>query len=227
MPQKANIAILIPCYNEELTVGSVIRDFHAALPEADIYVYDNNSTDNTRAAAEATNIAVVRHAPIQGKGAVVRQMLTEISADYYILVDGDATYDSSGVNNMLWMMREQDLDMIVGDRSKSFEGEKWTHAFGNRLVDRMIRIKFGNKNVVDTMSGLRIFTRNIAEEFRKDIRHDGFEIETEMTLWCVTRGYNIGSWIIPYHKRPKGSVSKLNTFKDGWRIIKLILKTRR
>ena len=222
-----DIAILIPCYNEGLTIEKVIRDFHGKLPEAKIYVYDNNSEDDTIERAESTHLCEIRKASIQGKGAVVNYMLHEIRADYYILVDGDATYPADNIRTMLHAMMAKKLNMIVGDRSNSFKGEKLSHAFGNRLVDFLIRLKFGNRNVTDTMSGLRIFDRRFAEGYKHNIRHNGFEIETEMTIWGVKNNMKLGSVPIGYLKRPEGSVSKLNTIRDGAKIIMLILATPR
>lgn len=228
MPENNNsMAVLIPCYNEKITIESVIRDFHEKLPSAEIYVYDNNSTDKTAERALATNLCVVRHAPVQGKGAVVRQMLDEIASDYYILVDGDATYSADRIRNMLYIMRMNRLDMIVGDRSGSSQAEKFTHVFGNRLVDWLIRTKFKNRHVRDTMSGLRIFNKKAARLFRHNLKYDGFEIETEMTLLAAANKLRLGSLPISYGLRPEGSVSKLNALKDGFKIIMLILRTKK
>lgn len=222
------IAVLIPCYNEELTVNLVINDFKEKIPDAKIYVYDNNSTDDTYKIAKNNPKCIVNKCLIQGKGAVVKQMLTEIDADIYVLVDGDATYNANNINEMIKRVKYNINDMIVGDRlSKSYKNQKFTHMFGNHLVDFMIRTKFNNYNVRDTMSGLRVFNRNIAKNYVNDIKHNGFEIETEMTIWCVKHKKRIKAIPCEYANRPKGSVSKLNTFKDGWKIIKLILKTKR
>lgn len=221
------IAVLIPCYNEALTIAKTIKGFTAYIPEADIYVYDNNSTDGTDDIAKLTGLcAGIGHCPTQGKGATVRRMLQEIDADLYILVDGDATYDPYDARKMLGDLEKDNLDMIAGDRSASFKGEKLSHSFGNRLVDALIRRKSKNKSVKDVMSGLRIFDRSVAEGFAAESIYNGFEIETELTLWCLKNGKKIASVPISYGKRPAGSKSKLNTIRDGMKILKLIHRTK-
>ena len=224
-----SIAVIIPCYNEEITVESVIKDVAERIPKATIYVYDNNSTDATAEIAAKTGLCEIRKAPIQGKGAAVRLALTEIDAEYYLLIDGDATYKAKDALKITdAIMARNGEKMIVGDRlTKSYKGQKATHAFGNHLVDKLIRLKFKNKDVLDTMSGLRVFDKDIAKGFAAESKYNGFEIETELVIWCANHNYKMRSISCEYNDRPKGSESKLNTFKDGWRIIKLILKTKR
>lgn len=224
-----SIAVIIPCYNEEITVESVIKDVAEHMPKATIYVYDNNSTDATAEIAAKTGLCEIRKAPIQGKGAVVRQALSEIDAKYYVLIDGDATYKAEDALKIIEnMINGNGEKMIVGDRlTKSYKGQKATHAFGNHLVDKLIRLKFKNKDVLDTMSGLRVFDKDIAKGFAAESKYNGFEVETELVIWCANNGYKMRSISCAYDERPEGSESKLSTFKDGWKIIKLILKTKR
>ena len=222
------IAVLIPCYNEELTVNQVINEFKSKLPDAEIYVYDNNSTDKTLEIASNNPNCIVRTCTIQGKGAVVKQMLSEIDADIYVMTDGDATYNARHVNEMIRLINANSYDMITGDRlSGSYQNQKMTHTFGNHLVDWLIKTKFKNANIKDTMSGLRVFNKKIAKGFAEYAKYNGFEIETELVIYCANQNARMFSMPCDYANRPDGSVSKLNTFKDGWKIIKLILKTKR
>lgn len=222
------VAVLIPCYNEELTIDQVVNDFKAHMINADIYVYDNNSTDKTFEIANNNKNCIVRTCKIQGKGAVIRQMLKEIDADIYIMTDGDATYNASNIKEMTELVENDLYDMVTGDRlAISYQNQKITHTFGNHLVDWLIRTKFKNKDVKDTMSGLRVFNKKIAQSFVAASKYNGFEIETELVLHCVNNKMRLVSIPCDYANRPEGSVSKLNTFRDGWKIIKLILKTKR
>ena len=220
------IAILIPCYNEELTVCRVINDFNYYLPHANIYVYDNNSTDRTyQYAAENPNCEVGK-CYIQGKGATVRKMLQEIDADYYLMVDGDCTYPAEYVNDLLIPVMDNECHMTVGDRLQySYKRQKLSHTAGNQLVNRFINWKFKSQ-IKDAMSGYRVFTKEIAKQFAKDSQYDGFEIEVELTMWCLNHRYKIKDIPCKYLKRPKGSKSKLSTVKDGIQILKTIVQTK-
>lgn len=221
----SKIVVLIPCFNEALTIGKVVDDFKNQIPNADIYVYDNNSTDNTVDIARQHG-AIVVHAPIQGKGAVVKQMFNEIDADVYLMVDGDATYPARYAP-MLINEIENGCDMMLGDRLSAnyFESNKRPfHNIGNKLVCYLVN-KFYKGNVSDVMTGYRAFSKSFVECIKKDnILSNGFEIETEMTIYALKRGYLIKSIPIEYKERPKGSNSKLRTFTDGRKILHTIVK---
>jgi len=214
------IAAIIPCYNEELTIGNVIRDFEKFLPEATIYVFDNNSTDKTAEIAKASGATLVREKRL-GKGFVIQSMFNKIDADVYVMVDGDDTYDLSKVKDMVTMIINDEADMIVGNRLNNCTGEsfKTFHTFGNRLVRALINILFETK-LNDIMSGFRVmsgfFTKNI------NIMSSGFEVETEMTIKALKYDYLIKEVDINYKERPEGSYSKLDTFRDGYRVLKTI-----
>ncbi|HTB11641.1 MAG TPA: glycosyltransferase family 2 protein [Bryobacteraceae bacterium] len=211
-----NIAVLIPCHNEEQTIASVVQSFRSALPSAVIYVYDNNSKDATaRIAAEAG--AIVRHEPAQGKGSVVRRMFAEIDAGYYVLVDGDDTYDASIAPKMLAMAAEQRLAMLVGRRvAKSSAAYRSGHHWGNRMFTRSIAILFGSK-LHDILSGYRVLSREFVKSIPVFSR--GFEIETELTVHALTLRLPIDEIATVYKERPDGSASKLNKYTDGTRIL--------
>lgn len=227
MIKMPTTAILIPCYNEELTVNQVVADFKKNMPESIIYVYDNNSTDKTFELADKNPDCIARKCKIQGKGAVVKQMLSEINADYYIMADGDATYPANKIHIMQHMLERNKYDMIVGDRlSHNYHNQRAFHNFGNRLVDFLINIKFGRRQKIkDTMSGLRAFNNKLAKDYANNIKHSGFEIETEFTIFSLNNNYRIGRINCDYKDRPAGSVSKLNTIRDGFKILKLIITT--
>lgn len=213
-------AVLIPCYNEEFTVGVVIDDFRAELPDADIYVYDNNSTDGTAACAYRHG-AIVRQAPIQGKGAVVQQMFREIDADNYIMVDGDCTYPAVYARQLLGKLH--DYDMVIGDRLSGNYSESNTrlfHNFGNKLVRFLVNLLY-NGDITDIMTGYRAFSRKFVKSV--DLHSQGFEIETEMSIWALKHHMNVGAVPIEYKDRPEGSFSKLNTYSDGMKVIKTII----
>lgn len=217
------VAVLIPCYNEELTVGKTIDDFRKHLPDANIYVYDNNSTDKTYAVA-VSHGAIVRNSPTQGKGAVVRHMFSEIDADVYVMTDGDCTYPASEVQNLIDGL--QNCDMIIGDRISSSYSvccNRKFHGIGNKLVRWLVN-KLYHGDITDIMTGYRAFTREFVKSV--SIKSNGFEVETEMSIWALKNGYKIGSVPIEYAKRPVGSVSKLRTFSDGMRVIKTIFSMR-
>lgn len=222
--KKGNrIAVLIPCYNEALTIGNVVRDYRQALPDADIYVYDNNSTDETaRLAREAG--AIVRPEPRQGKGNVVRSMFRDIEADCYLMVDGDDTYPASQAAALCAPVLEGRADMVIGDRLSSTyftENKRPFHNSGNMLVRRCINMFWKRgRQIEDVMTGMRAMSPLFVKSF--PILSQGFEIETEMTIFSLANNFRIASMPIQYRDRPEGSVSKLNTFRDGFRVLKTI-----
>jgi glycosyltransferase involved in cell wall biosynthesis len=221
-----SIAVLIPCYNEAVTIAKVVDDFKRCLPEADIYVYDNNSTDETASIAQAHG-AIVRSEPRQGKGNVVRQMLRDVSADYYLMVDGDDTYPVENAREMARMVLEEKTDMVIGDRLSATyfeENKRPLHDSGNRLVRSIINRIF-HSDVKDIMTGYRAMSRRLVETL--PLLSEGFEIETEMTIMALDSGLDIRHIPVQYRDRPDGSVSKLNTITDGCRILLTILKLYR
>ena len=216
-----NIAVLIPCYNESKTVEKVVLDFHRAVPEATIYVYDNNSLDHTDELAKKAG-AIVRYEYQQGKGNVVRRMFQDIDAKCYILVDGDDTYPAEDAPEMAKRVLKQNVDMVVGDRLSSTyftENKRPFHNFGNSLVRSSINNMF-KSNVRDIMTGYRAFSYRFVKSF--PVVSKGFEIETEMTIHAVDKNMYLENQIITYRDRPEGSTSKLNTFSDGAKVIKTI-----
>jgi glycosyltransferase involved in cell wall biosynthesis len=218
------IAVLVPCYNEEIAIAKVVRDFRAALPEAAIYVYDNNSSDNTVAVAMAAG-AVVRRETNQGKGNVVRRMFADIDADVYVLVDGDATYDAASAGAMVGRLIDDGLDMLVAQRIDQEEAAyRLGHRAGNRLLSGFTANAFG-RSVSDMLSGYRVFSRRFVKSF--PVLSGGFEIETELTVHALELGLPAGEMPTPYYARPQGSVSKLNTWRDGLRILRTIVKLYR
>ena len=215
------VAVLIPCYNEAPTIAKVVSDFRQALPEADIYVYDNNSTDATSAVAQSAG-AIVRREPVQGKGNVIRRMFREIDADAYLMVDGDDTYPASQAGELLKPVLEEDADMVVGDRLSSTyftENKRPFHNSGNRMVRSLIR-RFWHTDIHDIMTGYRAFSRRFVKLF--PVMSPQFEIETEMTIHALDKRFLIREIPIEYRDRPEGSVSKLNTFADGAKVLKTI-----
>lgn len=215
-------AVLIPCYNEELTINKVVSDFHKALPEAEIYVYDNNSTDNTYFEAEKAG-AIVRREPRQGKGNVIRQMLRDIDADCYLMVDGDDTYPAEYAVELCKGV-EDGYDMVIGDRLSSTyftENKRMFHNEGNRLVRFLIN-KLFDSHIQDIMTGYRAMSRQFAKNL--PVISKGFEIETEMTIHALDKNFLIKETAIEYRDRKGDSVSKLNTFSDGIKVIKTILR---
>lgn len=217
------IAVLIPCYNEAQTIGKVVSDTKTALPEAVIYVYDNNSTDDTaRIAADAG--AIVRHEYQQGKGNVIRRMFREIDAQCYLMIDGDDTYPLEHAREMVSLVLEKNADMVVGDRLSStyfMENKRPFHNFGNSLVRGSINYLF-HSNIKDIMTGYRAFSYGFVKTF--PVLSRGFEIETEMTIHAVYNNMQIENVIVDYRDRPEGSVSKLNTYSDGFKVLKMILR---
>ncbi|MDR0888288.1 MAG: glycosyltransferase [Coriobacteriales bacterium] len=217
------IAVLIPCYNEQQTIAKVVDDFARELPDAAIYVYDNNSTDDTAQIASQHG-AIVRHETRQGKGNVMRQMFRDIDADYYVLVDGDDTYPALAVHALLVPLMSGDADMTVGDRlsngSYTVENKREFHNFGNNLVSKMINLLYHCK-VADPMSGYRAFTKTFVKCF--PILAQGFEIETSLTIHSVDKNWRMVEVPIDYRDRPAGSFSKLSTFRDGFRVLRTIM----
>lgn len=217
------IAVLIPCYNEESTIGKVVRDFKYALPEAVIYVYNNNSSDNTALVAKEAG-AVVKKEYMQGKGNVIRRMFRDIDAECYIMVDGDDTYPAESAKQMVDMVLYKNVDMVVGDRLSSTyftENKRPFHNFGNSLVRKSINFLF-HSDIKDIMTGYRAFSYEFVKTF--PVLSKGFEIETEMSIHAVDKNLLVENVIIEYRDRPKDSISKLNTYSDGIKVLKTILK---
>ena len=220
----SNIAVIIPCYNEENTITKVVTDFQEILHDANIYVYNNNSKDNT--VNEALSVgAIIKNCYIQGKGATIRQAFKEIDADIYIMVDGDDTYSAQDVLKMIELI-ENGADMVIGDRLSSTyftENKRPFHNFGNRFM-RFIVNKLFSKDIYikDIMTGYRALSKRCAKNF--PCISGGFEIETELTAWALYNNLNIKEFPILYKDRPEGSKSKLNTFKDGYKVIKMAFK---
>ena len=226
MNQIDEIAVLIPCYNESRTIRKVVEDWKKALPEAVIYVYDNNSTDHTDELARQAG-AVVRYEPLQGKGNVVRRMFREIDARCYIMIDGDDTYPADAARAMVTEVLEHSADMVVGDRLSSTyfsENKRPFHNFGNSLVRACINHLFKSE-IRDIMTGYRAFSYEFVKTF--PVLSKGFEIETEMSIHAVDKNMVIKNVVIDYRDRPLGSVSKLNTFSDGFKVLKTILRLYR
>ena len=216
------IAVLVPCYNESKTVQKVVRDWKAALPEAQIYVYDNNSTDGTDELAREAG-AIVRYEHQQGKGNVVRRMFLEIDAECYIMVDGDDTYPAEEARVMVEEVLEHGVDMVIGDRLSSTyfeENKRPFHNFGNSIVRFAINHMF-KTDIRDVMTGYRAFSYRFVKSF--PVLSQGFEIETEMTIHAIDKNMSLKNHVITYRDRPEGSVSKLNTVSDGLKVLKTIL----
>ncbi len=220
------IAVLIPCYNESKTVFKVVSDFKVALPDAVIYVYDNNSSDGTDELARKAG-AVVRYEYQQGKGNVIRRMFSEVDAECYIMVDGDDTYPAESAPEMVSFVLNNRADMVVGDRLSSTyytENKRAFHNFGNALVKKLINLLFDN-DIKDIMTGYRAFSYRFVKTF--PVLSRSFEIETEMTIHAVDKNMHIKNVVIDYRDRPAGSVSKLDTVTDGIKVIKTILRLMR
>ena len=225
MPEANNdtsIAVLLPCYNEEVTIGKVVRDFKAALPKATVYVYDNNSTDRTAEIAAAEG-AIVRREPRQGKGNVIRAMFEDIDADVYVMADGDDTYPADAAPAMVAKVLEG-YDMVIGDRLSSTyfqENKRPFHNFGNRLVRGSINGLFG-AHVTDIMTGYRAFSFTFVKTY--PVLSRGFEVETEMTIHSLNNNLRLYEMPIQYRDRPEGSVSKLDTVGDGIKVMSTIFR---
>jgi glycosyltransferase involved in cell wall biosynthesis len=218
--QNLRIAVLLPCYNEEAAIAQTVAAFRAALPDADIYVYDNNSADRTREVAAAAG-AIVRSEKMQGKGHVVRRMFADVEADIYVMADGDATYDASAAPALIAKLVDEQLDMVVGARrSEMEEAYRRGHVLGNKVFTGLLSSLFG-RSFSDIFSGYRIFSRRFAKSFPALSR--GFETETEISVHALELAMPVGEVVTAYGARPEGSLSKLSTYRDGWRILKTIL----
>jgi glycosyltransferase involved in cell wall biosynthesis len=219
--ERLRIAVLVPCYNEEQSIAQVIEGFRAALPHAPIYIYDNNSIDKTVEVAARAG-AVVRRESHQGKGHVVRRMFTDIEADIYVLVDGDATYDAPSVRSMVDRLLDDRLDMVVGARvDRDHTAYRRGHRTGNRLLTRFVTLVFG-RAFTDILSGYRVFSRRFVKSF--PVLSGGFEIETELTVHALELELPVAEVQTPYYSRGEGSSSKLHTWRDGFRILWTILR---
>lgn len=217
----SKIAVLIPCYNEAKTIEKVVKDYKRVLPKADIYVYDNNSSDGTDKIAKKAG-AIVEYEYQQGKGNVIRSMFRDIDADCYLMIDGDDTYPSENAKEMCDLVLEGKADMVIGDRLSSTyftENKRPFHNFGNKIVRFLINKLFKNK-VKDIMTGYRAFSYEFVKSF--PVLSKGFEIETEMTIHAVDKNFKLIEVPVNYRDRPEGSVSKLNTYKDGFKVLKTI-----
>lgn len=223
IPQP-RVAVILPCYNEAGAIAQTVRDFATALPDATIYVYDNNSTDDSRALAAAAG-AVVRAVRQQGKGHVVRRMFADVDADIYVMADGDATYEAAAAPRMIAAMLADNLDMVVGARKSEVEAAyRRGHRLGNLLLTGLLRRLFG-RSFTDILSGYRIFSRRFVKSF--PVLSAGFEIETEMSVHALELAMPVSEQITAYAARPEGSVSKLSTWRDGWRILRTIIQLYR
>ncbi len=218
---EQKIAVLIPCYNEAKTIEKVIHDYQEVLPEADIYVYDNNSKDGTDKIAKKAG-AIVRYEYRQGKGNVIRTMFREIDADCYLMIDGDDTYPKENAREMCDLVLSGKADMVIGDRLSSTyftENKRPFHNFGNKIVRYLINTLFDN-HIKDIMTGYRAFSYDFVKGF--PVLSKGFEIETEMTIHAVDKNFKLVEIPVQYRDRPEGSVSKLNTYSDGFKVLRMI-----
>lgn len=216
------IAVLIPCYNESITIRKVVEDYKSVLPEATIYVYDNNSGDGTDEIAREAG-AVVRYEYRQGKGNVIRSMFRNIEAECYLMIDGDDTYPAENARQMAELVLSKGVDMVIGDRLSStyfMENKRPFHNFGNRFVRWAIN-KLFKSDIKDIMTGYRAFSRTFAKSF--PVLSRGFEIETEMTIHALDKNFLLEEIPVTYRDRPEGSVSKLNTISDGMKVMKTIM----
>ncbi|WP_037507569.1 glycosyltransferase family 2 protein [Rhizorhabdus wittichii] len=211
-----DIAVILPCYNEEAAIGATVAAFRRALPDARIYVFDNNSRDRTVEVARAAG-AIVRTERMQGKGHVVRRMFSDVEADIYVMADGDATYDAAAAPEMIRMMLDERLDMVVGARKSEVEAAyRRGHRFGNRMLTGLLARLFG-RTFSDILSGYRVFSRRFVKSF--PVLSAGFEIETEISIHALELQMPVGELVTQYGARPEGSASKLSTYRDGWRIL--------
>ncbi|MFN3233694.1 MAG: glycosyltransferase family 2 protein [Alphaproteobacteria bacterium] len=220
LPSDLDIAVLIPCYNEAIAIPAVIADFKAALPGARIYVFDNNSKDDTSGVAKAAG-AIVRNEPLQGKGNVVRRMFSDIDADVYVMVDGDDTYDAASAPRLVAALLDDQRDMVVGARvdDANKDAYRFGHRFGNAMLTGLVGTLFGNR-FGDMLSGYRVFSRRFVKSF--PALSAGFEIETELNVHALELRMKTAEVDTPYKERPEGSVSKLSTYRDGIRILRTI-----
>lgn len=221
--KEKKIAVLIPCYNESKTIEKVVKDYKKVLPKADIYVYDNNSTDGTDKIAKKAG-AIVKYEYRQGKGNVIRSMFRDIDADCYLMIDGDDTYPKENAKEMCDLVLEGKADMVIGDRLSSTyftENKRPFHNFGNKLVRGLINTLF-KSDIRDIMTGYRAFSYEFVKTF--PVLSKGFEIETEMTIHALDKNFLLKEIPVEYRDRPEGSVSKLNTYSDGFRVLKTIAR---
>ncbi|WP_375403753.1 glycosyltransferase family 2 protein [uncultured Sphingomonas sp.] len=219
MNDLLRVAVLLPCYNEEAAIAATVAGFRAALPQATVYVYDNNSRDRTAEIARGAG-AIVRTERIQGKGAVVRRMFADIDADVYVMADGDATYDAASAPRLVDLLLDEQFDMIVGSRvHEAAEAYRRGHQFGNALLTGMLARLFG-RSFTDILSGYRVFSRRFVKSFPS--LSAGFEIETEISVHALELKMPCAEVETPYFARPEGSESKLSTYRDGWRILSTI-----
>lgn len=217
---EERIAVLVPCYNEGIAIRKVVESFKTVLPTATIYVYDNNSTDGTFEIARQSG-AIVRREILQGKGNVVRRMFADIDANVYVMVDGDATYDASSAPVMIEKLLSEQMDMVVGCRNgQCQEAYRTGHRLGNQFFTKIVELLFG-RAFSDILSGYRVFSRRFVKSFAASA--SGFEIETELTVHSLQMRLRTGEVDTPYSARPEGSTSKLSTYRDGWRILKVIV----
>jgi glycosyltransferase involved in cell wall biosynthesis len=224
IPSSMRVAVLVPCFNEAAAIATVVADFRKSLPSADIYIYDNNSTDRTIAVAREAG-AEVRSERRQGKGHVVRRMFADVDADIYVLVDGDATYDAASAPRMIEVLVNEHLDMVVGLRVDQVQAAyRRGHRTGNRMLTSFLSTVFGQA-FKDILSGYRVFSRRFVKSF--PVLSDGFEIETELTVHALELALPVAEIETPYYARPQGSFSKLNTWRDGFRILGTILRLYR
>ena len=222
--ERHRVAVLVPCFNEQASIAKVVKDFHAALPEAAIYVYDNNSTDRTAELARAAG-ALVHREMHQGKGNVVRRMFADVEADIYVLVDGDATYDAPSARTMIARLLQERLDMVVAARvDQEHNAYRRGHRTGNRVLTAFFASVFG-ATFTDVLSGFRVFSRRYVKSF--PVLSRGFEIETELGVHALELDLPVGEVSTPYYARPAGSVSKLSTWRDGLRIIAMMVNLYR
>lgn len=216
-------AVIIPCYNEEKSIEQVVKDFRKSLPDAEIHVFDNNSKDGTSDLAKKAG-AIVHHVALPGKGSVVRRMFADVDAEVYVMVDGDATYDAASAPKLVKKLVNENLDMVVGCRaenSKDNNNYRRGHRLGNKLLTGSVQKIFGG-NFTDMLSGYRAFSRRFAKSFPAASK--GFETETELTVFTLEMKLPYGEVMTPYRERPEGSESKLSTYKDGARILKMIIR---
>jgi glycosyltransferase involved in cell wall biosynthesis len=217
---RLRVAVILPCYNEEAAIGTTIAGFREALPDARIYVYDNNSGDRTIEVAERAG-AIVRREPMQGKGRVVRRMFADVEADIYVMADGDATYDPAAAPAMIARLLDEQLDMVVGARESEVDAAyRRGHRLGNRVLTGILARIFG-RSFSDILSGYRVFSRRFVKSF--PILSTGFEIETEISVHALELRMPVTEIVTRYGARPEGSESKLSTWRDGWRILRTIL----
>lgn len=218
------VALIVPCYNEAAAITQVVEDFKAALPVLDIYVFDNNSTDNTAGIASSVGAKVI-HVPLPGKGNVVRRMFADVDADIYVMTDGDATYHAPSVKKMIDKLIDDHLDMVVGcrktEQSLASQAYRQGHQWGNKMLTQSVVSIFGGQ-FTDMLSGYRVFSKRYVKSFPALAK--GFETETELTVHALELRMPFGEVVTPYGARPEGSESKLSTYRDGWRILKTIIK---